>query len=518
MRLSDLVSNVAHSAPDRALITMGDVRLSYGEVADRASTVAAALRSSHVGTGDRVVVLSRTTPEFFELIVGADMAGAVIVALNWRLALDEMRSIVDDSGVTLIVASDEYRSNAAQLADEVDSVELVVIIGPEYETWRSADDPLGTSAVDAQIVDTDRSDAAVMLQLYTSGTTGTPKGVMCSAAAAEFTLPKVAESWGFDEHTVALVPMPLFHIGGIGWSLVAIQGGGRLVLLDAPSAADILDAIERERVTDIMVVPAQLPPLCDELEKQPRDLSSLRTITYAASPIAQPVLLRTITTFGCALRQIYGQTECFGPVCQLEPDDHVPEADDVAPQDHLASCGRPVAWAEVAIVDPETGEPVPDGERGELWTRSPQNMIGYWGRPDQTADTIRTDGWLRTGDIAEMRGGYVYLVDRLNDLIITGGENVFPAEVERVLMDHPAVADVAIVGIRHERWGETPSAAVVVAADAEVSAPALIEFCRERLAHYKCPTSIHFVDAIPRNPTGKIIRRGVRDQLAAVQR
>ncbi len=506
MQLSGFVSDVAHDAPHRELVAMGDVRLTYGQVSDRAAKVAAALGAERLQPQDRVAVLSRSTPELFEIIIGSDLARTVVVALNWRLAREEMQAVIADSGASVLFASEQFRNDAVWLMEHVDCVRRVIVLGSEYEAWLAG--PNAAAVASPSGVPSD-----VVLQLYTSGTTGRPKGVMATNHAAAFTLPKVAAAWGFSDQTVALVPMPLFHIGGIGWSLVAMRAGGRLVLLDAPSAAEILDAIEREGVTDIMVVPAQLTPLCDELERRPRDLSSLRLVTYAASPISETLLRRTIETFGCDLRQIYGQTECFGPVCQLEPEDH-----DLADgAGRLASCGRPVPWVELGIFDPISGEPVPDGSRGEVWTRSEQNMVGYWRQPERTADTIREDGWLRTGDIAEMRDGYVYLVDRLNDLIISGGENVFPAEVERVLLQHPAVRDAGIVGVPHDRWGETPVAAVVPHSDAKPTEAELIEFCREHLAHFKCPTSVRFVSEIPRNPTGKILRSSLHEQITNLE-
>jgi long-chain acyl-CoA synthetase len=235
-----------------------------------------------------------------------------------------------------------------------------------------------------------------------------------------------------------------------------------------------------------------------------RDLASLRSMTYGASPISEDVLRRCLVTFGCEFIQFYGMTETTGAITILRADQHDNPV-------RLRSCGVPFPHIELRIVDPESGEDKPTGEVGELWTRSRQNMPGYWHKPEETANTINADGWLRTGDAGYFDAdGFVYLHDRIKDMIVSGGENVYPAEVENVLMSHPAVADVAVIGVPHDKWGETVKAIVVPAPDQPQDPKALIAFAREHLAHFKCPTSVDYTDVLPRNPSGKILKRELR--------
>jgi long-chain acyl-CoA synthetase len=234
----------------------------------------------------------------------------------------------------------------------------------------------------------------------------------------------------------------------------------------------------------------------------------LRAVVYGASPITDEVLKKSLATFGCHFIQVYGMTETTGAITQLDPSEHDPEGR----PDVLRSCGKPYPWVELRIVDADTGQDAATGAVGELWTRSPQNMKGYWNKPDETAATLLPDGWLRTGDAGYFDDeGFVYLYDRVKDMVVSGGEYVYPAEVENVLMSHPGVADVAVIGVPHERWGETVKAIVVPAAGTSPTPEELIGFARERLAHFKCPTSVDFAETLPRNPSGKLLMRELRE-------
>jgi long-chain acyl-CoA synthetase len=303
--------------------------------------------------------------------------------------------------------------------------------------------------------------------------------------------------------------MPLFHIGGSGWALVGMWHGCQSVLLREFVPAAVLDALVRHRVTNALFVPAMLQALAQHPGAGDADYGALRSIVYGASPITDEALVRAMRTFRCPFIQVYGLTETTGAITQLDAADHQPDG----PRARLLrSAGRPFPWVELRVVDPVTGEERAAGAVGELWTRSVQNMKGYWNRPDETVRTVTPDGWLRTGDAGYRdEDGYVFLTDRVKDMIITGGENVYPAEVENVLADHPAVADVAVIGVPDARWGETVKAVVVPRPGAAVAAEAIIAFARARIAHFKCPTSVDFVDALPRNPSGKLLKRELRE-------
>jgi len=285
-----------------------------------------------------------------------------------------------------------------------------------------------------------------------------------------------------------------------------MYGGSRTVLLRDVDLPQILRVIPEQKVTHSFFVPAVLQFLMGLPEIREVDFSSLQSITYGASPITESVLVQAMEIFGCGFSQAYGLTETTGAICVLEPQDHDPGG----PRAHLLrSCGRPVPNHRMKIVDPETGRDLPDGEVGEIWVHGPQNMQGYWKNPQATADTLVADGWMRTGDAGYMREGYVFIHDRVKDMIISGGENIYPAEIENVLMKHPGIGDAAVIGVPSERWGETVKA-IVTRSDPQLTEQAVIEFCRSQLAGYKCPTSVDWMNEIPRNPSGKILKVDLR--------
>jgi len=317
------------------------------------------------------------------------------------------------------------------------------------------------------------------------------------------------ELYRMGEQSVNLLTSPMFHIGGAGYSLTCFGNGGHTVMAPDLDPATVLSLVEGHRVSHAFLVPTIIRTLLDALRQQPVDLSSLELIAYGASPIDERTLAQAIEAVGCLFLGVYGMTETAGSVTALVPEDHHPSGPRVR---LLRSVGRPLPWHDVVIFDPDTEQQVAAGAVGEIWVRSPQNMAGYWGHKDLEATTLRSDGWLRTGDAAwRDEEGYIYIHDRLKDMIISGGENVYPAEVERVLVEHPGVREVIVVGVPHQRWGETVKAIVVGQPGATLSEVELISFCRERIAHFKCPTSVDFVDELVRNASGKVLKRVMRD-------
>jgi long-chain acyl-CoA synthetase len=295
---------------------------------------------------------------------------------------------------------------------------------------------------------------------------------------------------------VNIAVMPMFHIAGSGWSMVGLYHGCQTIVLRDVDPARILQVIPEFGITNALTPGVEST-----------DFSTLRAIVYGASPITDAVLTKAMETFGCGFIQVYGMTETTGAITQLEPEDHDP----ANRPGLLRSCGKPYPWVEMRLVDPETNEDVPNGSVGELWTRSKQNMKGYWNNEAATRATIDDEGWLRTGD-AGFRDddGYLYLHDRVKDMIVTGGENVYPAEVENVLAKHPDLADVAVVGVPDEKWGDAVKAVVVRKEGSDVTEQAVITFAREHLAGYKLPKSVDFTDVLPRNPSGKLLKREIR--------
>ena len=485
--------------PDVIAIRCGARALTYAELDDRSSRLAQALLSAGVRAGDRVAHLDRTAPEIVELLFAASKIGAVTVPLNWRLAPAELEAIVADAGAAVMIAGPAYRSVAREIAGNVPHELEVVDTGEDYEQRLASHSPIDPGHRG--------SPGEVVVQMYTSGTTGLPKGVLTTQrnlAAAYLS----AELWLFDSESVSLTPLPMFHIGGIGWAYLGLVCGATTILVTEFDAAEVLDLLERERVTNAVFVPTILQMLAAVPGAAERDYSSLRSITYGASAITTPVLRAALRTFRSPLFGVYGLTETTGGVVQLRPEDH--DADG-ARQHLLRSSGRPMPWVEMRIVDPATGRDRAACEVGEVWLRAPNVMAGYYNRTRETAAALLPDGWLRTGDGGYRDDdGYLFLTDRIKDMIVSGGENVYPIEVEEVLSQHPGVADVAVIGVPDERWGETVVALVVRAAGSAVDSDELVAFARERLAGYKLPRRVEFVAELPRSPAGKVLKRELR--------
>ena len=504
--LADIVRHHARVRPDALAIKYANDGRSWSFAAlDRESNrVAHALARAGVAAGSRVAYLDRNAPEYFSYLFGAAKLNAVSVAVNWRLAPPEMAFILNDSESRVVLIGEEFLGHLAQIA--FDRTPEVVVIGdpgdsgyPSFEQWL-ADAEDHDPEVTAHSDDT-------CYQLYTSGTTGLPKGVEITHDNFFGAMQEGLAAVGMSAASVNLVCMPLFHIAGSGWGLVGMHQGARMVLLRDVELPGILDAIPRYGVTHALFVPAVLQFLLATPGIADADLASLETIVYGASPITEPVLVQAMQVFGCNFMQAYGLTETTGNITILAPEDHDPGG----PRAHLLrSCGRPVAPNRVRIVDPESLADVPEGQVGEIWNHGRQNMKGYWNNPEATAATIDADGWLRTGDAGYLLDGYLYIHDRVKDMIISGGENIYPAEVENALLKHPGVADAAVIGVPSERWGETPMA-VVVRKDEALTEEDVLAFCRSQLAHYKCPTSVAWSDALPRNPSGKILKTELRE-------
>ncbi len=500
--LADIVRVHGKERADRPMLTFEGRTITFAEMDRRSNQVAQGLAAAGIGKDDRVAFIDKNVPEYFEVTFAAGKLDAVTVAVNWRLAPREIAQIIDDAQAKVVFVGPDFTSQVEQIEDQLATVTTIVAIGehdrwPSYAAWadeQPADDP-GTSS----------TPESTAVQLYTSGTTGLPKGVMLTNDNLFGLLGGATSLWGFRADMVNLGVMPLFHIAGSGWDIAVMYMGGHTVLQRDVDPAGILRAIPEHRVTHAIFVPAVLQFLLMTPGVDDADLSSLETIVYGASPITDKVLTKAMETFKCDFIQVYGLTETTGAVTQLDPADHDPEGN----PDLLRSCGKPMPGVELRIVGEEGGDQ-PEGEVGEVWIRSRQNMAGYWRKPEETAASKTEDGWVKTGDAGFMKDGYLYLYDRVKDMIVSGGENVYPAEVENVLMMHPQVADVAVIGVPDERWGETVKAMVVAAGDPP-SPEDLIAYTKEQLARYKCPTSVDFVESLPRNPSGKILKRELRE-------
>jgi long-chain acyl-CoA synthetase len=416
-----------------------------------------------------------------------------------------MAFILDNARAKVIIVGQEFVGHIEAIEDQLAAGTIVVVVDGGHDRWTSY-----AEFVDAQPASDPHADVApddVAFLIFTSGTTGLPKGAMMTQRGF-FAAFSALDQWRLDENSVPLAMMPMFHFAGSGWSLLSLGVGCTTVLLRDVDPKLILDAIERFGVTNIVMPPAVIQFLLATPEVETTDFSSLRAILYGGSPITETVLERATKFFDCEFLQLYGLTETAGGVAQLDGVDHDP-----VNRPHLMrSCGKPYPWVELRIVDATTGEDVPNGTVGEIWVRAPQNMPGYWRNPEATAETITPDGWLRTGDAAvQDEDGYLYLRDRVNDMIVSGAENIYPAEVENALMRDPSIADVAVIGVPDDRWGEAVKAIVVKAPGHSATPEEIIESARQHIAGYKLPKSVDFTEELPRNASGKVLRRVLRE-------
>ena len=502
--LNDITRIHRAERPDEvALIYSLDQRQwTYEELDVEACQCANGLISLGVGEQDRVAYLDKNSPEYFTFLFGTTKLNAVSVAVNWRLAPPEMEYILNHSEARVLLIGDEFLGHLEQMDL---NLEHVIVLGdpgesgyPTYEQWIA-----GHSKTDPGIPS---NPAETCYQLYTSGTTGLPKGVETTNHNMISMMHDGLQPFGFTAESVNLVCMPLFHISGSGWGVIGLFSGATSILLRDVDLQEILRVIPEYGITHSVFVPAVLQFLLAAPNINDIDFSSLRNVAYGASPITEEVLVNAINMFKANFFHVYGLTETTGGVTMLLPEEHDPGGPRA---DLLRSCGRVVVNHEIKIIDSETGEEVAEGEVGEICIRGPQVMKGYWKNPQATQESISDSGWFRSGDVGYIVDDYVFIHDRVKDMIISGGENIYPAEIENVLMKHPGIADAAVIGVPSERWGETVKAIVTPEAS-DLSEDEIFSFCRKNLAGYKCPTSVDFMDTIPRNPSGKILKVELR--------
>ncbi|GEL18283.1 long-chain-fatty-acid--CoA ligase [Pseudonocardia asaccharolytica] len=502
VKVSDLLSRWERERPDTEALRFGGSSWTWRQLAERVRRAAAGLRANGIGPGDRIAVLDLNHPSCLELTLACAQIGAANAIVNFRLAPPEIVYVINDATARILFVGPEFAGAAEQIRDKLPSVERVLRLGGDADEYEAL---LGTHEPDTAVHPARPDDCFV--QLYTSGTTGFPKGAMLTHRGVLAHSAAVATDFVLSDDDVVQIAMPLFHVGGTSYALVALYGGTRMVMLRMPDPVAVLDMLERERITHTFLVPALLAAITQIPGVEQRDFSALRALSYGASPMPLPVMRACLALFPGRLHQVYGMTEAAGVVSSLGPQDH----ENSAVAHRLVSAGTPIHGVEIEIRDPATGEPVPAGTPGEIWVRTEQLMSGYWGKPEATADTITPDGWLRSGDGGYLDAdGYIYVTDRIKDMIISGGENIYPAEIERVLAEHPGIADVAVIGVPDDRWGEVPMAVVVAAPGASIDENELLAHGRKHLASFKCPKAVEVVDELPRNPTGKVLKKELR--------
>ena len=486
---------------------------SYADLARNARRVATGLQSAGIAPGNRVAVLAKNSERHAEILFGCACIGAVMVEINYRLAPAEMQFIAEDADAKILFAGDDFLAPAQTLLDNVPSLERGFSLddsakgaefGESYSQWRDGQQEL------QQLPSASNKDA-VLLQMYTSGTTGHPKGVELTQGTILILFDKTRQdSWyDFTPQDVNLVCMPMFHVAGLNWLMLGLFSYCRNVIHTDVDPAAILKSIEQDRITHAIFVPAVILFVVSMPQIGETDLSSMKQLTYGASPIPEDLLKQAMSIFsGCRFNQVYGLTETSGYATYMDHDAHIEKGK----SNRLRSCGKPGCAAQIRI-EGEDGSILPTGEIGEVVISGPMLMKGYYNRPQANAEAIR-DGWFHSGDAGYFdEDGYLYIHDRLTDMIISGGENIYPAEVESVLFAHPQIADVAVVSKPSERMGESVHAVVVPAPGSQApDLESLQSFAREKLAGFKIPRSMETMDMLPRNPSGKILRRVLRDK------
>jgi fatty-acyl-CoA synthase len=489
----------AEKRPDGAAFEQEGRVISYGQLDDITRRLVALFAAKGIAKGDRIAWLGKNADSYCMLYLAAARMGAVMVPIGWRLAPPEIAYILKDTDAKLVFAGEQFAATAAIIAADIPS--------------RPAVFEAGAALAEAGLLEPAQYDPPgqhdPILQLYTSGTTGNPKGaVLSNANLLGLRNPgnDAGLVWNFYEpDDCMLIAMPCAHIGGTGLINIAIANGVRSEVQAEFTPTGVLEAIENG-ATHMFIVPAALQMVVQHPRAKETDFSNLRYLMYGAAPMPLELLKEAVRTMPNAnFLQAYGMTETSGTISLLAPDDHVLEGNE-----RMRSAGKAVPGAEIEVRDSANAE-VPRGEIGEVCIRSPSNTAGYWKLADATAQTIDPDGWLHTGDAGVMdEDGYVYIQDRIKDMIITGGENVYPAEVESAIYGHPAIAEVAVIGIPSEKWGEEVKACCVAKPGHTIDAADVIAYARERIAAFKAPKSVDVIPEMPRNASGKILRRQLR--------
>ncbi len=478
-------------------------RFTYSQLNERCNRFSNGLGQIDVGKGDRVATLLMNGPEFVETFFGSAKIGAVIVALNWRLVADELSFILTDSGAQVLIFDSAFGDVVSELqsrGSDGTQVTQWIHVGDVEDRPDFAigyEDLMTRASIDEPEVTASGSD--LMFIMYTSGTTGLPKGVMHSHDTAIWSVLTANATADVRYDDRYLISLPLFHVGALNPLMSIFHKGGTAVIMREFDPVKIWEVFRDEKITVTLAVPAMLNFMLMTFDPAVHDVSNLRWVMSGAAPVPK-ALVETYVEMGIEIHQVYGLTETGGPACLISPDDAI---------SHAGSTGKAFFHTDVKVIDDE-GNIAGAGVPGEVLIRGPHVMVGYWNRPEATAEAL-VDGWLMSGDVAVMDAdGFVYIQDRVKDMIISGGENVYPAEIENVIHGLDGVADVAVIGKPSEQWGETPLA-IIVKQDPELTPEQILEWCDGKLARFKQPREVVFTDTIPRNPTGKILKRLLRD-------
>jgi len=500
--VADLPRIHARTRPNDEAMWFEGRSTTYAEFDRLASQCANALIAAGVRPGDRVGVLAKGSDDFFILWMGCLKARACLTPVNWRLAPPEIAFILKDAGCEVLLCGADYADVVASIRGDIPKVSTVVQVEPGHRQWPDFRGWIATASAQDPDLPARADDDAI--QLYTSGTTGLPKGVQLTQSNYLALFASGQGAWcPMKAGEVMLVVAPLFHVAGANMGVLSFLVGGKAVILREVDPALILRVMGEQKINHAFLVPALINMLLQHPDLGSADFSTLRMIYYGASPISEEVLLRAQRAFGAGFIQLYGLTETIGGGAWLPPEAHDPA------KGKLRACGVASPGYELRVrVDGRDAAPF---EVGEIELRGAGVMKGYWNRPEATAQAIDAQGWFKSGDAGYFDAeGFLYIHDRVKDMIVSGGENVYPAEVENALFSHPDVADAAVIGVPDDRWGEAVKAIVVLRPGVDPDPASIIAHCRNQIAAYKAPKSVDFVEVLPRNPSGKVLRRELR--------
>ena len=500
--LPDFLAFQAQQRPDAKAWIYLDRSWTWAEAWESVRRFAGGLKAEGIERADRIAFLDKNNPAILQATLGGCLLGSATAIINWRLAGDELDYVINDSGARILFVGDELADAIELVRDKLTSVEKVILVGgehDEYEAWLAAAEPIDR---DPAVTPDD-----VCLVMYSSGTTGRPKGVTLTQHNL---VTHTRNSGGDIDYSVGdmmLIAMPMFHVGGTSYSMFGPATGTPGYIIREVDAG-LLAGGMMAGATHAFLVPAVVAALVQAGPQAMGLFSRLKVFSYGAAPMPLPILRAALEAWpNTTFMQVYGMTEMAGVATILDDAAHRDEAH----PERLVSAGKVIPGAEVRVVDQVTQDDVPPGGSGELWFRTEQTTPGYLGKPEATAELLTDDGWIRTGDIGRLDDeGFVFIEDRVKDMIISGGENIYSPEIERVLAEHPAIAELAVIGVPDDKWGETVKAVVAFKPGESATPEELIAFTRERLSPYKCPKSIDIVEALPRNPSGKILKRDLR--------
>lgn len=500
--LADLPGFHAARRVDRAAVIYSDRRLSFGDLDERSNAVASGLDKERLEPGDRVAFLDRNSEKFFEVLFGVAKARSVFVTINFRLAPREVEYILSDSQTRVLFVAREYLPLVDKIREGLTDLQTVIVLDDPnsegYEAWLSKQ---SRSRPNARV---EPADGAV--QMYTSGTTGNPKGVELSHTAMVQAAVAGLSVWPFlyEDGGAVLGTMPLFHIAAANLCIAALFAGATAVIVRDVSPQELAEIIPEQHIT-LVPLPATVIHAMLRLHGiSDRDFSALRTMLVAGSGIAPELVREAGATFQCGFALSYGATETCGGMTYLGPEECTPDAGKL-----LGSAGKTLGDAAIRIVD-EDGNDLPAGEVGEILCQSRRLMTSYWRNPEATQEALR-NGWFWSGDAGYLdENGYLFVVDRIKDMVLSGGENVYPTEIENVIHLHEDVEDVAVVGVPDEKWGEALLAFVVVKQGRQLDGGKIEDYLRDKIAGFKIPRRYEFVDGFPRNATGKVLKRELR--------